>query len=54
MSEFRNAPIEAEEQLLQMKKEKAFNSKMDELALAAPSVSQTAGVMSGGTSYNFV
>ncbi len=49
MSEFRNAPIEAEEQLLQMKKEKAFNSKMDELALAAPSVSQTAGVMSGGT-----
>ncbi len=39
MSEFRNAPIVAEEQLVQMKKEKDFGRKMDQLA-AAPSAIQ--------------
>jgi hypothetical protein len=42
MSEFRNAPIVAEEQMVQMKKEKDFGRKMDQLA-AAPSAIQGAG-----------
>ncbi|HXK50916.1 MAG TPA: hypothetical protein PKW56_10670, partial [Clostridiales bacterium] len=48
LSEFRNAPVEAEEQLVQMKREKAFGAQMDELAMA-PSVSQVSGAVSGGT-----
>lgn len=45
LSEFRNAPVAAEEQMVQMKKEKSFGRKMDELAMA-PSVTQS---VSGGT-----
>jgi hypothetical protein len=46
MSEFRNAPVAAEEQMIQMKKEKDFGRKMDQLA-AAPSISQYAGSGAG-------
>ena len=48
LSEFRNAPVAAEEQMVQMKKEKSFGRKMDELSMA-PSVSQVSGAVSGGT-----
>lgn len=47
MSEFRNAPIEAEEQMIQLKKEKSFGRRMEEIALA-PSVSQAAGATGTG------
>ncbi|MDD3045012.1 MAG: hypothetical protein PHF33_06130, partial [Candidatus Delongbacteria bacterium] len=48
LSEFRNAPVAAEEQMVQMKKEKSFGRKMDELALSAPSVTQAAGMTGTG------
>ncbi len=48
LSEFRNAPVAAEEQMVQMKKEKSFGRKMDDLALSAPSVTQAAGMTGTG------
>ena len=47
LSEFRNSAVAAEEQMVQMKKEKSFGRKMDELAMT-PSVAQVTGATGTG------